>query len=256
VTLTSPAPDAVFTAPATFAVTAEASDVDGSVTQVEFFANGTSLGIDTSSPYSVTAADLPAGSHSLLAIATDDAGTARSSSPVGIVVAAPGAQTTAAFLGVDASTQGTWTGTYGADGHRVIDDSVSDPSYAEVTTAGMAQWTWASSTADVRALQRASGAGRLAATWYGQAFTVDVKLIDGLAHTLSIYAVDWDSTARAQRFDVRDAQTNELLDSRTISDFNGGRYLVWRLTGHVRIDVTRLDGVNAVVSGVFFDPGQ
>ena len=34
--------------------------------------------------------------------------------------------------------------------------------------------------------------------------------------------------------------------------FNGGGYLVWRLGGHVKIRVTSLSGVNAVVSAIFF----
>ena len=52
-------------------ITADAQDFDGLVTQVEFFDGATSLGVDTTSPYSVdwTAAS---GSHTLTAKATDD----------------------------------------------------------------------------------------------------------------------------------------------------------------------------------------
>src|SRR5436190_6244235 len=49
VTITNPVANAVFIAPATFTVDASASDPDGSVSQVEFFRNTTSLGIDTTS---------------------------------------------------------------------------------------------------------------------------------------------------------------------------------------------------------------
>jgi len=53
---------------------------------------------------------------------------------------------------------------------------------------------------------------------------------------------------------VLDASTGKIINSQSISDFHGGRYLSWNLTGHIAIRVTRNGGHNAVVSGVFFDP--
>jgi hypothetical protein len=46
-----------------------------------------------------------------------------------------------------------------------------------------------------------------------------------------------------------------VLDSRTISGFQNGVYLVWNVRGHVLIRVTNLNPAsNAVVSGLFFSP--
>ena len=53
VEITSPAPGASFTAPASITLTATAADTDGSVVSVAFFANGTLVGTDTSHPFSV-----------------------------------------------------------------------------------------------------------------------------------------------------------------------------------------------------------
>ena len=61
VSLTSPANGSKFTAPATTTVTASASDPDGSVTKVDFYANGALIGTDTTSPYSVSWANVPGG---------------------------------------------------------------------------------------------------------------------------------------------------------------------------------------------------
>src|SRR5204862_486274 len=105
-----------------------------------------------------------------------------------------------------------------------------------------------------RALQRRFAPGRLATTWYGDVITVDVNLTDGQPHRLALYCVDFDFLGRSQRIDVRDAVTGVLLDSQTLTDFTGGRYLVWEVTGHVTVQVTRVAGMNAVVSGLFFDP--
>ncbi|MCV5277493.1 Ig-like domain-containing protein, partial [Escherichia coli] len=52
-------------------ITANASDADGTVTQVEFFANNTSLGVTTQAPYSVTWNATLIGANQLKAVATD-----------------------------------------------------------------------------------------------------------------------------------------------------------------------------------------
>ena len=47
--------------------------------------------------------------------------------------------------------------------------------------------------------------------------------------------------------------SGSVLDTRTVSGFGGGVYLVWDITGHVVIRVTNTGPVNAVVSGLFVD---
>ena len=53
---------------------------------------------------------------------------------------------------------------------------------------------------------------------------------------------------------VFDAGTGAMLDSRSMSGFSGGQYLVWTVRGDVRFVVTRTAAANAVVSGIFLDP--
>ena len=66
--------------------------------------------------------------------------------------------------------------------------------------------------------------------------------------------VDWDSLARSERIAVLDGATGAILDSQTLSNFDKGTYTVWNVTGHVKLQFGSLDGANAVVSGIFFDP--
>ena len=160
---------------------------------------------------------------------------------------------TAQFVVVDETTHGDWQGTYGADGYAIVGDVTSLPAYATMTPSGHASYTWAASTSDVRGLQRASGPGRLAATWYADAWDLDINLTDGLTHQVGFYVVDWDTTARQQRVDVVDAVTGIVLDSRSLGSYQGGQFLVWNLSGHVQLRFTLLAGANAVLSGVFFD---
>ena len=54
VAITAPGNNTILTAPATFTVTASASDSDGSIARVEFYRAATLIGTATSAPYSVT----------------------------------------------------------------------------------------------------------------------------------------------------------------------------------------------------------
>jgi hypothetical protein len=74
------APTVTVTAPTTtvagtvLTFTASASDVDGTVSQVEFFVNNVSVGVDTSTPYSVTYTAVLGSGQTVKAVATDDLG--------------------------------------------------------------------------------------------------------------------------------------------------------------------------------------
>src|SRR6185369_1366993 len=75
---------------------------------------------------------------------------------------------------------------------------------------------------------------------------------DGQTHRVALYTLDWDSNNRSQRIDVIDWATNALIDSRAVSQFNGGKYLVWDIRGHVKITVNKVGGKTAVISGIYF----
>jgi len=86
VAITSPTSGSTFTAPATINITANASDEDGSISRVEFFNGATKLGERTSNPWSFTWNNVPVGTYSLTAVATDNSGAKTTSSAVSITV--------------------------------------------------------------------------------------------------------------------------------------------------------------------------
>lgn len=86
VSLSTPADGAAFAAPASISLSATASDPDGSIAQVEFYANGTLLRTDTTSPYSFSWTNVGAGSYSIMAVARDNAGATTVSSTRDITV--------------------------------------------------------------------------------------------------------------------------------------------------------------------------
>ena len=137
-------------------------------------------------------------------------------------------------------------------------DLTNAPSYAQVAVSGKNDHVWAAQTdSDVRTLQRAGSTSRLAACWYsGGSFDIDVNVTDQASHKLTLYLLDWDAINRVTRIDVLDGSTGQVLSSQTVQAYQQGVYLSWNVQGHLIVRVTTVGGVNAVVSGVFFDPAN
>ncbi|MBI3414564.1 MAG: immunoglobulin domain-containing protein [Verrucomicrobia bacterium] len=87
VAITSPKDGDVFAAGSDVAITATASDADGTVARVEFFAGTVLLGSATASPFSVTWKNVATGDYVLTAKATDNGGFTVTSVPVRVSVA-------------------------------------------------------------------------------------------------------------------------------------------------------------------------
>jgi regulation of enolase protein 1 (concanavalin A-like superfamily) len=98
VSLTSPANGSTFSLGALLTLTATASDPDGTIARVEFYAGSYRLGTDTTSPYSFTWINLPLGSFSLMAVAYDNAGAMTSSAQRAITVGQILSSRTAVFV--------------------------------------------------------------------------------------------------------------------------------------------------------------
>ena len=90
VALSSPTSADAYVAPDAIVISANASDSDGSISQVEFFINNVSVGVDNSAPYSVTWTSTP-GVKSFVAKATDSNGAITTSAAVSLEVADPNA---------------------------------------------------------------------------------------------------------------------------------------------------------------------
>jgi hypothetical protein len=82
---------------------------------------------------------------------------------------------------------------------------------------------------------------RVASCWYANVnFTYDINFTDGLSHQLALYVLDWTFGNRVELIEVLDAATNAVLDSRSVSNFSAGEYLVWSIRGHVLVRVTSI----------------
>jgi len=88
VKISSPTSGGTVTTGSSVSVTANASSLSGTISQVEFFANGISIGVVTTPPYTVSFTPQSAGLYTFTSIATDGAGETTTSAPV-IVEAFP-----------------------------------------------------------------------------------------------------------------------------------------------------------------------
>ena len=123
---------------------------------------------------------------------------------------------------------------YGTDGYDVIGDVQAMPSYANLSFSFGSPYLWAYGTDDPRALQKAEpGTDRIPATEFADRppvpLTLDVNLTDGKPHTVSLYLLDYDSTARSVQIQV--LKGGVILDTRNVTSFHNGVYVSWVVQG-------------------------
>jgi len=165
----------------------------------------------------------------------------------------------AKFIKIDSTTIGSWQGIYGAAGWLLAESTanlVNLPGYLSPVVTPPAVYPFADPTADPRGLQKPPAfTDRFAATWFdSNAMTIELDFLDFQIHRVAAYFIDWDSLGRAQTIEILDSQVPPLvLDTQNLADFSGGKYLVWNVTGKVLMKITKTGGLNAVISGLFFD---
>lgn len=103
VSITSPVNNSNIVVGTAVQIAASASDSDGTISQVEFFVNNVSIGKDTSSPYTISWSPL-AGTYSLTAKATDNAGASKISTAITTTITASSGGATGSCVGLP-----TWT---------------------------------------------------------------------------------------------------------------------------------------------------
>lgn len=86
VQITSPTDGSIFNEGEAIDISVNSSDSDGSISHVEFYADGVKLGEDYSSPYDYIWNNASAGEHTIHAVAVDNEGATSSSNIVSLVV--------------------------------------------------------------------------------------------------------------------------------------------------------------------------
>lgn len=184
----------------------------------------------------------------------------------------------ALFVKQDALTQGTWKSVagnvYGKSGYAIAGtpNLIQAPPYlpdlntpiGTPSPAGSQKEQNYALAGDARDIVDPNNlANKLAAVWYTApafaSFRLNFDFMDYAVHQISVYSAAWDGQARAQIIRVLDGDNpGTTLDARNLMNFAKGVYLVWKVTGHVILEVANDTGTlnaspNAVISGIFFD---
>ncbi|HEV2695122.1 MAG TPA: alpha-L-rhamnosidase C-terminal domain-containing protein [Verrucomicrobiae bacterium] len=191
---------------------------------------------------------------------------------------APPDQFAAQFVKEDALTSGNWGGVYGKDGYalcnyngngndkKFLPPYVASINYFMIYGNGLPNAVvWATATNDTRAL--ASDASnqnlRNAACVYTDkdvggrnTMTFTINTAGTRNYQVALYFVDWDNQDRRLAVEMFDANTLDLVAPvRVVTNFSGGKYLVYTYNKSVKFRIDHVWGDNAVLSGIFFDSG-
>lgn len=190
----------------------------------------------------------------------------------------PPEQYAAQFIKEDSTTSGNWGGVYGKDGYVLCNyngngvDKKSLPSYVASVSYFMIYGnglpnsaTWATNTNDTRALapdssnQNPRNAACLSTDENiggRNTMTFSINCIGTNSYQVALYFVDWDNGGRRLAVEMFDAKTlNLVAPVKVVTNFSGGKYLVYSYNKSVKFRIDHVRGRNAVLSGIFFDSG-
>ncbi|MDR1097250.1 MAG: hypothetical protein LBL57_03870 [Tannerella sp.] len=167
----------------------------------------------------------------------------------------------------DAQTKGNWKGAYGSKGYILCnyDDSLQNrtviPDYLEEPVFRLnGNVHWAANTSDPRAPEDRDGVRKIGAFITRdphaclQTMTIDLPCKSRQNYKVSLYFVDWDTSERRSAIEIFDLEDRKLLAPvHMVRDYSGGKYITYEFDRSVRIRINQVRGVNAALSGIFFD---
>ena len=159
----------------------------------------------------------------------------------------------ATFVGQDETTQGNWQGKYGQEGFMVpgmAGAGLKLPRYVSLAKPFGGGHSWTKQSPEARALATGEGT-RVAAYYWGDLdFVMDVG---PAPRKVSFYFLDWDDEGRREQTVSMRTVDGRVLDERTVSGFQQGKYLTWKMQGRVKVEIKQKAGKFAVFSGLFVD---
>jgi plastocyanin len=130
VTITNLAANSIFPSSANILIQAQATDVDGSVTNVQFLSNGVAFATSTTAPHAATLSNAAAGFYQLRARAVDNSALVTTSAPVLVRVVPP--PTLVPSPGANGPLQFSFNTVTGID--YVVESSATLTNFAPVVT--------------------------------------------------------------------------------------------------------------------------
>jgi len=159
------------------------------------------------------------------------------------------------FVGSDSVTKGNWINTYGSLAGYMPQRQSFVNDWISPTIPNLQLYSWNVMSPDQRGFP--DGPYRFLPTLFSPAqIEIPFRMKDNRTYRFAFYFVDFDVRNRNLTVDIVNTDTGTLIDSRSITNFNGGRYLIWQLRGNFTIRIKNNGGASpdAVLSGFFVDP--
>ena len=86
-----------------------------------------------------------------------------------------------------------------------------------------------------------------------QTMFVDIEVPETHEYTLALYFLDWDTKGRRVGVQMIDPETlKQLAPMKVVSDYQGGKYLIYKWNRSLRVRISTIKKPNATLSGLFF----
>ena len=163
---------------------------------------------------------------------------------------------TASFLKQDATTQGTWVNTYGAQGYDIVGGPTSLPGQRHRHARAASHLHL---DHDLHRPPRPAGprlvGNRVAAVWYSadQLHRQRQPRRRPVPRPGAVLPRLGQQGPRRAGADQRRRARARCWTPRPLSSFSSGVYLDWKVSGNLLITITQTAGTNAVLNGLFFD---
>jgi hypothetical protein len=169
------------------------------------------------------------------------------------------------YIGEDSTTSGNWGKVYGKEGFvlcnyngnridkKMLPTYISSFIFHEANVMNNATpLVWSSGTTDTRAPAPDSNntiprnAACMFTDWATMSFEYTVA--GTRDYSIALYFLDWDDKGRKIAVEMMDAETlNQIAPVKIISNFKGGRYLIYSYNKSAKFRIDQVRGDNAVL---------
>lgn len=164
----------------------------------------------------------------------------------------PGASSYAYSYSTNESLGGNFQNAFGSQGAYLPGHTTNFPSFVNVSVSGAK--IASGGIAKSAQLENVAGTGTVSNYFSSSTeIVLNMDFTDGLTHETTFYAADSKKAGIAERIQIIDPTTNQVLASQDVSNFSNGEYATFDLGGSVQVRIIRLSGSAAVLGGVFFD---
>lgn len=167
------------------------------------------------------------------------------------------AAASAKFEARETATGGKWAGKYGSLAAWIPSVQTTPQNGYRLDVLAGQPIIWQAGEKDPRSLDPVGGQGQpTASCWHDiqkLSFVITPSRAIALRpYRLTVYVLDYDRNKRSMAVGVGEPAQAE--QTATVDETGKGVYLTWTISGETQLDVKKLTGFNAAISGIFIDP--